>query len=334
MGALMERRMIELEPDYRTKSVAHVSFPVSTDRSGWGSLRLPVGVIRGGDGPTVLLTGASHGDEYEGPIALLDLIRDIQPDSIVGRIFVVPALNLPAFRAGRRLSPVDGLNMNRVFPGNHQGSITERIAAFVYQELVSRADAVLDIHSGGSSLEFVPFCVSHRLPDAQHQQRAIEAMRAFGAPYSLLLEEMEPNGLLDTVVERAGKLFLSTELGGGGSATPTSVAIARRGIENLLVHLGMLDQQLPSSESSVLTSDHQSFVMASRSGLLDYSVELGAEVKTGQVIARILNVDDPLSAPVVERSNRDGLLLGRRHGGLVEDGDFLGLVAFPETQLI
>ena len=110
------------------KYISAIKIPHSTNASGWGSLLLPVIVIRNGDGPTILFTGGNHGDEYEGPIALRKLANEIKGEDIQGQIIIVPYLNYPAVLAGTRLSPVDGQNMNRSFPGNPDGSITEDMA--------------------------------------------------------------------------------------------------------------------------------------------------------------------------------------------------------------
>ncbi|MCA9582245.1 MAG: succinylglutamate desuccinylase/aspartoacylase family protein, partial [Myxococcales bacterium] len=213
------------QPGY---SVGRLSVPHSRDESAWGVLQVPIACINGGKGHTILFTAASHGDEYEGPVALLKLIRDLQVAEIQGRVIVLPALNLPALQAGRRLSPVDGLNMNRVFPGDPRGTITERIAHYVATELVSRADVVVDLHSGGQSLKFLPAAIVHELDDPKMMDRTLAALRAFRAPVGLVLREIESQGMLDTFVEEAGKIFLSTELGGAGVLTPETVHIAER----------------------------------------------------------------------------------------------------------
>ena len=93
--------------DFERDGVQHgfLRLPYSRDDSAWGSVLTPITVIGHGDGPTALLTGGNHGDEYEGPIALFDVARSLAPDAVTGRVIIVPALNYPAFRAGTRTSP-------------------------------------------------------------------------------------------------------------------------------------------------------------------------------------------------------------------------------------
>ncbi len=130
--------------------------------------------------------------------------------------------------------------MNRSFPGRPNGTVTEKIADYVERHLLPLADLVLDIHSGGRTLEFLPFAACHRLPDKALEVRTIAAMKAFGAPYGMLMLELDSVGMLDTSVEATGKIFVTTELGGGGSLTAGTLAIAERGLRNLLFHAGIL----------------------------------------------------------------------------------------------
>jgi N-alpha-acetyl-L-2,4-diaminobutyrate deacetylase len=310
------------------KRHGHFVLPHSRNDSGWGALRVPIGIVSNGSGPTVLLTGANHGDEVEGTIALQSLYRDIDPARVRGTIILVPMLNYPAFRAAQRLSPFDGGNMNRAFRGRADGTLTEQIAYFVETELVGRAEAVLDIHSGGKTMMFFPFAASHRLPSQPQTDRARAALLAFGAPVGLVLEELDNVGMLDTAVESRGKLFLSTELGGGGSTTPQTVAIARRGVHNFLVHLGVVDSEpIGAPPTRLMTNGAASYVDAPEAGLIEYLVELGTSVEAGQPVAR-LHGDTHIERPALDiRAGTAGLFIGRHHGSLVQPGDFLALIA-------
>jgi hypothetical protein len=114
--------------------------PYSVHRSAYGHIAIPIAVAKNGAGPTVLLTGGVHGDEYEGPIALARLIRELDLAKLTGRLIVVPAVNYPAFVAGTRTSPIDDINLNRTFPGKRNGTATEMIAHYVTTELLPRSN--------------------------------------------------------------------------------------------------------------------------------------------------------------------------------------------------
>lgn len=305
----------------------HLHVPWSRDGSAWGALRPPITVVRGGAGPHLLLIAGNHGDEYEGIIGLLKLAETLEPDGLAGAVTILPSLNHPAVLAGRRASPIDQGNMNRVFPGKRVGTVTEMIADFVLRELVTRADVVIDLHSGGRSLEFVPSVVVHELAVPDHMQRTLEAAAAFGAPLTLVLDELDLEGMLDLHVERLGKIFLSTELGGGGGTTPERVATAERGLRNLLGHFGLVEgrPELPRP-SRLMAAPSGGFVVSDAAGILEPLVPLGAEVAAGTPLARIHAIEDvgvparTFAAPI------DGLLYARHHPGLIGRGDCLAVL--------
>jgi len=303
--------------------------PHSTNTSGWGSLLLPVIIIRNGDGPTVLFTGGNHGDEYEGPIALRKLANELNAEDIQGQVIIVPYLNFPAILAGTRLSPVDGQNMNRSFPGNPDGSMTQQIADFVYRELVMRSDVVLDFHSGGNSMIFEPCAVLHKLEDSEQQKKTLLAAKSFAAPVSLVLQELDSKGMLDTAVEDSGKIFLSTELGGGGFVSPRTLKIAENGIRNLLRHFEILPQnEEPVPETRFMqTPDVGGYLMAPQEGLYETLIELGDTVSAGQLIGRIHSLTD-IAAPAVEvHAEIDGMLVTRAGRAHVKIWDTIAVIA-------
>ncbi len=312
---------------------AHHGFlrlPYSRNDSAWGSVMIPITVIRNGDGPTALLTGANHGDEYEGPVALQALTSELDPATIRGRVIIAPFMNAPAFEAATRTSPLDGVNLNRVFPGRPDGSPTEKIADFFNHTLAPMADYVLDFHSGGKTLDFLPFAAAHRLEAARQEEECIAAMRAFNAPYSMVLLEIDNVGMFDTAVESLGKVFVSTELGGGGTATARSIAIARRGARNFLIHAGILDGEPETGPSvSLDMPDGDCFVFAEQHGLVEPLVDLGATVERGQAIARIWPTGRTGVVAVECRARRGGLLTARHFPGLIKPGDCCAVVAVP-----
>ena len=286
--------------------------PYSRDDSAWGSVMIPVTVVRNGDGPTALLTGANHGDEYEGPVALFDLALNLEPSDIKGRVIIVPAFNYPAFRSATRVSPIDQRNMNRTFPGRPDGTVTEKIADYFHNTLVPMADIVLDFHSGGKTLDFVPFASAHMLQDKKQQAACMAAVDAFNAPYSTMLLEIDNAGMYDTAVEDQGKVFVTTELGGGGSATARSIGIAKKGVRNVLIHAGIMSGELERGPSVCLQMpDGDCFVFCEHDGLIEPLVDLGEPVETDETIARVWPTDRTGVAAINYRSKRAGILTAR-----------------------
>ncbi len=305
-----------------------LSLPYSRNDSAWGSIMIPISVIQNGPGPTALLTGANHGDEYEGPVALQDLALRLNAAEIHGRVIIVPAFNYPAFRAGTRNSPIDNGNLNRVFPGNPRGTVTEKIADYFMRTLVPQADIIVDIHSGGKTLEFLPLAAAHVLEDKEQQAACVAAMEAFNAPHSTILLEIDNTGMYDTVVEEQGKVFVSTELGGGGTTRESTVRLAKKGVRNVLIHGGILDGEMEIEPTVNLDMpEGDCFVISEHEGLLEPVVDLGAKIKRNDVVARVWPLDRTGVEPITYRAQREGILAGRHFPGLVKPGDCMAVLA-------
>jgi N-alpha-acetyl-L-2,4-diaminobutyrate deacetylase len=316
--------------DFDSDGVQHgfLRLPHSRDDSAWGSVMIPLAVIRSGKGPTALFTGGNHGDEYEGPLALYELARTLDPRQVSGTVIIVPAMNYPAFRSGTRTSPIDKGNMNRSFPGRPDGTVTEKIADYFQRELLPRADIVLDFHSGGRTLDFVPFAAAHVLPDKEQEKRSFAAVEAFSAPWSMKMTEIDAVGMYDTAAEEMGKLFVTTELGGGGTARAETVRIARRGAINLLRHAGIVSgavERTPTRWLDMPSGDCFSF--AEYDGMVETMVDLGEKVRDGQVIARIHPTGRTGITPHEIRAKLSGMLVARHFPGLVKPGDCVSVVA-------
>jgi len=305
-----------------------LKLPYSRDDSAWGSVMIPITVIRNGKGPTALLTGGNHGDEYEGPIALFDLARALKAEDVTGTVIIVPAMNYPAFLAGTRTSPVDKGNMNRSFPGAPDGTVTQKIADYFQRHLLPMADIVLDFHSGGRTLDFLPYCAAHRLPDKEQERRSFELVEAFGAPYSMAMLEIDAVGMYDTAAEEMGKVFVTTELGGGGSATARTAGIAKRGVRNVLIKAGILKGSVEVEATGWLDMpDGDCFSFAEDGGLIEFVRDLGDEFRKGDAVALIHPTGRTGAAPQEIKAKMDGIFAARHYPGLVKPGDCVSVLA-------
>jgi N-alpha-acetyl-L-2,4-diaminobutyrate deacetylase len=307
--------------DFDRDGVQHgfLRLPFSRDDSAWGSVMIPVCVIRNGKGPTALLTGANHGDEYEGPLALYSLARTLDPKDVSGTVIIVPAMNYPAFRAGTRTSPIDKGNLNRSFPGRPDGTVTEKIADYFQRELLPRTDIALDFHSGGKTLDFVPFCAAHVRADKALEAKGFAAVEAFSAPWSMKMLEIDAVGMFDTAAEEMGKLFITTELGGGGTSRAETVRIARRGVLNVLRHAGIAAGAVEKSSTQWLNMPSgDCFSFAEDDGMIETMIDLGEPVAKHQVLARIHSIGRTGVAPQEIRARMSGMVAARHFPGLVK----------------
>ncbi|MFQ5408106.1 MAG: succinylglutamate desuccinylase/aspartoacylase family protein [Anaerolineales bacterium] len=314
--------------------MSYFRVPYSRDTSAWGALLIPIIVIKHGVGPTVLLVGGVHGGEYEGPVSLLKLCRELQPEQVHGRVIILPALNLPAVQAGKRTSPIDDKDMNRVFPGRWNGTVTEIIAHYVHEAILPLCDAVVDLHSGGYSLNLLPYMSMHFLEDQEQTERTLAALKAFDAPVGLIMREFTGEGLLDYAVERMGKVFLSGEMGGLGTLSPQALKITEIGVKNVLKHFNIIEGEIVTRESQGLpparlmeAPDAEHYCIAQTNGIYESFFELGDRVAAGQMIGQVHFVETPGREPEVIVAQRAGMLIGARGPGFVERADCVALVA-------
>jgi N-alpha-acetyl-L-2,4-diaminobutyrate deacetylase len=324
----------DIDFDKDGKQQSYLRVPISTNSSAYGTVGIPITAVKQGKGPTILITGGVHGDEYEGPIALSKLARRLTPSMVQGRVLLVPALNLPAALAGTRLSPMDGLNLNRVFPGEANGSITSMIAHYVSTVLIPMADIVVDIHSGGMTLEYLPTILMHELDDADWNRRTRAALMAFGAPIALISRELDNAVYLDTIAEDLGKIALSAEFGGAGRLSTRTLAVAETGVMNLLRHFEIVKGAphsapgKPATTRLLQTPDRECYVIAEEAGVYEPYFDLGDEVKQGQVLGEIHSLQYRDRKPVTVTAQRSGMLLAKRPLANVSIGDCIGIIAW------
>ncbi len=294
----------------------------SRDDSAYGRLEIPVFSLIGAPGPTVLFTGGVHGDEHEGPIVLAELVRRLDPAGLRGRVVVVPRANLPAARAARRTSPVDGGNLARLFPGDPAGGLTAAIAAAITTGLLPLADAVVDLHAGGASLDYLP-CAWGRLPrDAALAARTLDLLLGFGAALTVVNPNPDGGGTLVAQALAAGIPAMAAELGGAGAVSPASLALARRGCRNVLMTLGVLEGAVaPPGRLLRLRPSH--FLRSPGFGLFEPAVPLGLEVQAGEPAGWLHDPERPEEEPRALAFPASGLVLCRRVPAPCVPGDVL-----------
>lgn len=302
--------------------------PFSTDLSGYGVVPIPVICIRNGDGPTALLIAGSHGDEYEGQVALARLSREIEGADVRGRIIIVPSLNLPAVEAGRRVSPLDDGNLNRSFPGNPIGAPTAMIAHYVGTVLLPMADFVIDLHAGGRSTNYVPCALIRSGGSAEEKNRLIELATAFGAPVTSISDGSGGGGAttLSAVAQELGVPALTAELGGCATLSRTGTALAEQGLRRVLKLSGMLPEANTDTGPPtrfMRVSGRGAFVYAMRKGMFEPAADLGDVVQPGQVAGVIHAVDRPWDAPEPVVFSEGGMVACRRALALTAPGDCL-----------
>jgi len=316
------------------KQQGFLQVPYSHNLGGWANVMIPVTTIADGSGPTVLVLGGNHGDEYQGQIAAMKLARELTSDMVTGRIILIPSLNFPAARAATRLSPLDGMNMNRAFPGQSEGTVTSQIAHYLTNVLFPLSDVVIDIHSGGRSMEFLPCSHMHLVSDMAQRHKMLDAMLAWNTDFAFLYADIAGTGLLPVEAENQGKTVVTTELG-GGECIPASVhRIAQSGLRNVLIHVGALRGMEENRESlgqapTILTQalNREDYLLAPESGIFEVCVDLGTAVQQGDTVGWIHHLERPDREPERIVAQSSGYLVTMRAPCLTQQGDCVAVIA-------
>lgn len=285
--------------------------------------------INHSEGPSVLLLGGIHGDEYEAQIVLRRLAERLTAGDVTGRVIIVPSLNFPAAQQGRRLSAFDGQNMNRCFPGKEEGTTTERLCAFVTKRLFPAVDLLIDVHAGGSDVSVVPmvfgFATANSVVDNARLNRLMEA---WGYRFVQHVDG------IDETACGAAKLadLASIEVeGGGGRMKSDELAIMEEGLLRALADFGVIKQQLtPIPFAGVhFSAGPEGQYLAPHPALVEHTVALGGKVNKGQLVALLHPTEGQLAAPLEITAPMAGYVLRQTEHAFVSKGQLVGNIGTP-----
>jgi predicted deacylase len=327
----------DIDFDADGKHIGYLRLPHSVHRSAYGWLPIPVASVRNGEGPVVIVSAGTHGDEYEGQIIVSRLIREIEPAMLQGQLILLPMANAPAAEAGLRTSPLDDGNLNRLYPGDPLGTPTQIIAHYIEHTLLARAELMVDLHSGGSSLQYDGANMMGLEPrDAEEEQRITGMLKAFGLPRAFLYAPNPVN--VTAAARRQNAVCFLTELGGGGNVDPALVKQGMHGVLRLLRHVGLLTggpvPDAPAAPSRLMRIDRtQHYVYALDEGVYEPLVALGDRVEKGQPAALLHFPRSPARAPQTVLFHSDGEVICKRAMAMVRRGDCLFQMASERTPL-
>lgn len=333
MNSVASRIRCDIDFDRPGRQAGYLRAPQSRNTSGWGVVEIPIYVLKNGSGPTLLLTGGVHGDEYEGQIALSRLAQSLRLEELSGRLILIPVVNVPAALSGTRLSPIDGRDLNRCFPGHPAGGFSEMLAHFIDSRILPLVDVSVDLHTAGHSADCTPSTNMHYLADADMRARTLAAAAAFGAPYNVVFWGVDEGATLTSSVERRKILSLGTEIGGWGRVSIEGLRIGERGVRNTLKHLGMLagDADTVQRDGSTQTRhmmvrDPACYSFVPAGGVFEPRNVAGEEVRAG-ASAGFLHFVEDIDRPALEvRYGAGGVLWMAAGPGRVQRGDCVAVV--------
>ena len=281
-----------------------VTLPISESYSGM-TVRIPIHIRRAADpGPVVFVTAALHGDEINGTGAVRQFVQDDDFQLMRGAVILVPVLNLIAFDRHSRYLP-DRRDLNRSFPGSSSGSLASRMARTIFEEIVSRCDYGIDLHTAAVRRTNYP-TVRGDMSIAAVKRVA----KAFGG--EVIINNKGPQGAFRREACAAGCPTIIMEGGEVWKVEPGIVEASVRGIRNVLCELKMLEGEQIHPEHQFVVQKTK-WIRAERGGFLQF------HVKPGQIVAK----DQPLA------TNTN--LLGRERSVLCSPfkGVVVGMTTLP-----
>ncbi|MGL6209268.1 MAG: succinylglutamate desuccinylase/aspartoacylase family protein [Paracoccaceae bacterium] len=286
---------------------------------------LSVHVVHGSrPGPTMFVSAAIHGDEVIGVEIVRRLLRHPSLNGIAGTLLAVPIVNAFGFLSNSRYLP-DRRDLNRCFPGSASGSLASRLAYTFRTEVMARATYGIDLHSAAIHRTNLP-----QIRVSPGQPEALRLARAFAAPVTLTSRMRD--GSLRATASAAGVTVLLFEGGEGLRVDEAAVRIAVAGILRVMVAVGMLPASAaPRAKAATVHCQKSDWLRAPGAGLMTLLADVGDRVKAGAVLATI---SDPFGETEVELvATKPGILLGRAHLPLVNEGDALfHLAELPEAE--
>lgn len=311
--------------DAEGRHVGSLDLLVSDNEHSGAIIPIPIVVLKNGDGPTILLSGGTHGDEDQGQLVIRRLIAELRVEQIRGRIILLPALNLPAVRSHTRVSPIDKGNLNRSYPGDPAKGPTASIAHFVTTQLMPLCDAGIDLHSGGLKTLIGLATYFGISKDEALNRRSFELFKAFGLPYGMICTDGGDG--MDDGAHNQGLPFISAELSGGPTADPGPLQAGYDAVKRVLVHLGNLPDGgsglPPPAATKLLDFRKLGRVGAPFSGLFHPAKDMGDLVEAGEVAGWLYSLEEVDRPPLTLRFPASGEVCMRTAHARKNHGDFL-----------
>jgi predicted deacylase len=274
------------------------------------------------DGPLATIIAGIHGCEYVSIRAAVRLARELDPREVRGRVLVVPIVNLPSFwERTPFVCPIDGVNPNRIFPGNPDGTFTEAMAHLIFQTCIAPSDVFIDLHGGDMVEELATFTgyASDAAPEVTGKARAMA--EAFGLDYTIgRPQQTGPrSGLTHMAAARNGVAGVLAEAGGIGQLTLPEVDILVDGTRRALQVAGNLPGEPVPPPTRHITKSVTVFAPAAGFWICD--VRAGDEVREGQRLGQILS----LLGDVIEtvEAPQDGFVIYRTTSAAVKPDGLL-----------
>ena len=266
--------------------------------------RIPVGVAIGDEeGPGLAVIGGVHGTEYAAQDATVEFWDEIDASQLKGSVRVVLCADTAALEGhSAYVNPIDGENLNRMWPGDADGSLTQRIAHRITTEVIEQCDAVIDVHGGEWDEDIDCFIITHSVGDDDLDRRTLDLAMALGFTYVEVTDAHGPIlgvGTGSGEAMKGGRPALTLEAGGTGTRERRFIDSHKYALFNALRHLGIIDGDPIWWDGKPVLLDHGILMKTTKGGLYEPAVSIGQWIEAGDVFSRVLDYDGTVIEEVI-----------------------------------
>jgi len=291
---------------------------------------IPMIIINGvKPGPVLCINSGTHGDEPEGTLAITDLAKEVDPKKLTGTLVLIPVLNVSSFMgkasldvSGVRENPLDWKNLARTFPGDPNGTMTDRLADTVVNKLVPKIDYAIDCHSGGTRGTSHWISGYAGVEKEELRKKSLEIAKSF--PLKTLWRIPPWAKFASCCIEKDVTICV-VETTGQGRADESDVDVLLKGFRNVMINLGMIDGDLSPVPADRKCIDSETYLYAEYTGIIRAKVKTGDLIEKGQLLGVIQdfygNVKQEVKSPL------DGIVTGVRTKPMVWAGEPVFLTA-------
>jgi predicted deacylase len=260
---------------------------------------IPLAIAEGArSGPTLAVLGGVHASEYAARNSAVRFWDSINPEELSGTVLVVLAADVMAFWAHHiYTNPVDGKNLNRVYPGKKDGTLAEVIAHTLMEEVIKKADAVIDCHGGEFDEYMGLYLIVPVTGDSELDEKTLDLAHALGFPFIEVTDasgEWLGRGTMQAEAVRVGRPAMAIEMGQRGEQDEQATAAGYNALRNALKHLGMISGEPVPWAGKPVRLARGLIVRSVEGGVFERNVMVGDWIEKGEVFGRVYDFDGSL----------------------------------------
>ncbi len=276
---------------------------------GDAEIRIPIATLRGtSNGPTLLITAGNDGDEYAGIAAAYTLIEEFSQRTLSGVLHIIPIVNIPGFEAEMSKNPLDNKFPKYIFPGNSEGSSSEKLRHWLYTEYAQKSDFWLDLHGGALTEELTPFAWGWKSLDSSIDTKVLSVLNKFNVQYAAFTESFD----MIRVLAKHNCAYTLIESGAGGTNDVASSKLHIDCVHSVMECMGMISEEHKHREKHIFSNVIEYQIRSDGIWHLNDSLKPSIHIKKGENIGVVTSLDGTITQSI--NAKKDGIILWVKTG--------------------